>query len=202
MYWTLGCAGAKLFAGLVCADQTASNAEQNSRVGAAAADRAELDGEESICRYRGGVPCEVAPRSRPELQPHSSGFDPKLLPSIGKASADSRHQHSQGNTAVMTRALGSTLKAAIFLVAPLGVLVGLAATAMARSGDDGHGNGSGAHHRWYVSPSAPAAGDGSAAAPFNSLALVQAASGPGDTIVVVPSPLSVAPLDGGIVLQP
>lgn len=64
------------------------------------------------------------------------------------------------------------------------------------------GNGIGAHHRWYVSAGAPAGGDGSVNAPFNSLALVQQASGPGDTIVVLPSPLSVLPLDGGIALQP
>jgi hypothetical protein len=99
----------------------------------------------------------------------------------------------------MIRAFRSKLKAAALLVAPLGVLVALDATGMAKSGDD---HGSGAHHRWYVSASALAGGDGSAAAPFNSLAVVQAASGPGDTIVVVPSPLSVAPLDGGIALQP
>lgn len=57
------------------------------------------------------------------------------------------------------------------------------------------------HHRWYVSAAAPAGGDGSANAPFNSLALVQQASGPGDTIVVEPSPASVPPLDGGIALK-
>src|SRR6185312_10660990 len=65
-----------------------------------------------------------------------------------------------------------------------------------------HGKGGGAHHRWYVSATAPAGGNGSAAQPFNSLALVQGASGPGDTIVVLPSPLSVPPLDGGIALKP
>lgn len=56
-------------------------------------------------------------------------------------------------------------------------------------------------HTWYVSATASSGGDGSAGAPFNSLALVQAASKPGDTIVVEPSPVSVPPLDGGIVLQ-
>jgi hypothetical protein len=57
------------------------------------------------------------------------------------------------------------------------------------------------HHTWYVSAVAPSGGKGSAQSPFNSLATVQAASGPGDTIVIVPSPVSSAPLDGGITLQ-
>jgi hypothetical protein len=55
--------------------------------------------------------------------------------------------------------------------------------------------------KWYVSASAAAEGNGSAAAPFDTLAQVQQASGPGDTIIVVPSPLSVSPLDGGITLK-
>jgi hypothetical protein len=59
-----------------------------------------------------------------------------------------------------------------------------------------------AHHTWYVSASAPAGGTGTKAAPFNTLSAVESASGPGDTIVVLPSPLSVPPLDGGIALQP
>lgn len=54
----------------------------------------------------------------------------------------------------------------------------------------------------YVSATANGHGNGSASAPFNSLAKVQQASRPGDTIVVLPSPLSAAPLDGGIALQP
>lgn len=55
--------------------------------------------------------------------------------------------------------------------------------------------------RWYVTASASAGGNGSATAPFNTLSQVQQSSGPGDTIIVVPSPLSVPPLDGGIVLK-
>jgi hypothetical protein len=55
---------------------------------------------------------------------------------------------------------------------------------------------------WYVSANAAATGHGTAFSPFNTLAKVQNVSRPGDTIVVVPSPLSVAPLDGGIVLKP
>jgi hypothetical protein len=58
-----------------------------------------------------------------------------------------------------------------------------------------------AHYSWYVSASAAAGGDGSAAAPFNTLARVQQASGPGDTIIIVPSPISVPPLDGEIALK-
>ena len=55
---------------------------------------------------------------------------------------------------------------------------------------------------WYVSASASLGGDGSIQAPFNTLAAVQQASGPGDTIFVVPSPIQNAPLDGGIALKP
>ena len=66
------------------------------------------------------------------------------------------------------------------------------------SADDNHPYG---HNKWYVSATAAGGGNGSAAAPFNTLAQVQQASGPGDTIIVVPSPLSVPPLDGGIVLK-
>ena len=59
------------------------------------------------------------------------------------------------------------------------------------------------HHTWYVSATASSGGDGSAGAPFNSLALVQAASKPGDTIVVVPSPVSVPPpLTGALSCNP
>jgi hypothetical protein len=53
----------------------------------------------------------------------------------------------------------------------------------------------------YVSASASAVGDGSATSPFNSLAAVQAASQEGDTIIVLASPLSTPPLDGGIALK-
>jgi len=92
----------------------------------------------------------------------------------------------------------STVKAV--LLGSVASLV-VAGVAMADRNDD-HGKGRGAHHRWYVSATAAAGGDGSANAPFNSLALVQAASGAGDTIVVLASPLSVPPLDGGIALKP
>ncbi len=56
--------------------------------------------------------------------------------------------------------------------------------------------------QFYVSAQAPSGGDGSRASPFNTLAALQQASAPGDTLVVLPSPLAVAPLDGGIALQP
>src|ERR1700730_7138902 len=55
---------------------------------------------------------------------------------------------------------------------------------------------------WYVSAQASLGGIGSLQAPFNSLAAVQRAPGPGDTIFVLPSPIQNAPLDGGIALKP
>lgn len=51
---------------------------------------------------------------------------------------------------------------------------------------------------WTVSASAAPGGDGSASRPFATLAAVEAASAPGDRIVVVPSGKR---LDGGIVLK-
>jgi hypothetical protein len=62
-------------------------------------------------------------------------------------------------------------------------------------------NNASGHNKWYVSATAAAGGNGSAAAPFYTLAQVQQASGPGDTIMVVPSPVSVPPLAGGIALK-
>src|SRR3954447_17535562 len=52
---------------------------------------------------------------------------------------------------------------------------------------------------FHVRAGAPAGGTGSAAAPFSTLGEVEAASGPGDTIVVDPASAS---LDGGIALKP
>jgi hypothetical protein len=54
----------------------------------------------------------------------------------------------------------------------------------------------------FVSAGAAPGGDGSDQAPFNSLEAVEKASAPGDEIAVLPSPLSVPPLDGGIALKP
>jgi hypothetical protein len=54
----------------------------------------------------------------------------------------------------------------------------------------------------FVRAGAPAGGNGSQARPFDSLAAVARASGPGDEIIVVPAPRSVPPLDGGITLKP
>jgi hypothetical protein len=54
----------------------------------------------------------------------------------------------------------------------------------------------------YVSATAAPGGNGSQQAPFNSLEAVEQASAAGDEIVVLPSPLSVPPLDGGIALKP
>lgn len=57
-------------------------------------------------------------------------------------------------------------------------------------------------HTLFVSAVATAGGNGTRNAPFNSLSAAEAASEPGDTIVVLPAPSSVGPLDGGIALQP
>jgi hypothetical protein len=54
---------------------------------------------------------------------------------------------------------------------------------------------------WYASATAAPGGDGSNSAPFDSLAGAETASIPGDTIVILPAPLDVAPLDGGIALK-
>lgn len=61
--------------------------------------------------------------------------------------------------------------------------------------------GSAAHRTWYVSAGSPSGGDGSRTQPFDTLHEVEEASSPGDTIVVLPAPLSVPPLDGGIALK-
>lgn len=53
----------------------------------------------------------------------------------------------------------------------------------------------------YVSAEAPEGGDGSRQRPFSSLAELERASAPGDTLVVLPAPLGMAPLEGGIALQ-
>ena len=76
--------------------------------------------------------------------------------------------------------------------------VSLAATNPVNAGDNNRPHG----RAWYVSATATPAGNGTAFAPFNTLAKVQQISRPGDTIVVLPSPLSAPPLDGGIILQP
>jgi len=55
---------------------------------------------------------------------------------------------------------------------------------------------------WYVAANATDGGDGSRARPFNSLQAAEQASKARDTIVVLPAPLDVAPLDGGIALKP
>ena len=88
-------------------------------------------------------------------------------------------------------------KRSTLVLASLGAAVCLVAAAAPTSSYGANG-----HHIWHVSASAASGGDGSAGAPFNSLAQVEQASGPGDTIVVDPSPTSVPPLDGGIALKP
>jgi hypothetical protein len=54
---------------------------------------------------------------------------------------------------------------------------------------------------WYVQSGAASSVDGGYLSPFNNLAQAQAASNPGDTIIIVSVPTTVPPLDGGIVLQ-
>ena len=55
---------------------------------------------------------------------------------------------------------------------------------------------------WYVRAGAAPGGDGTHRAPFGSLAQIEAASRPGDRVVVLPAPRSAGSLDGGIELKP
>src|SRR5579871_2795206 len=57
---------------------------------------------------------------------------------------------------------------------------------------------------WYVQANGTTSptGDGGSGSPFNTLSQVQAASNPGDTIMVLPAPTIMGPLDMGISLQP
>ena len=89
-------------------------------------------------------------------------------------------------------AAGSTV-----LLTAMAALVSIGATTAARA-DDNNAYG---HNKWYVSATAGAGGNGGVSAPFNTLAQVQQASGPGDTIIILPSPVSAPPLDGGIALK-
>jgi hypothetical protein len=59
-----------------------------------------------------------------------------------------------------------------------------------------------ADRTWFVKAGAAAGGDGSRRHPFVTLSAVEQAAGPGETIVVLPSPVGMAPLDGGIALKP
>src|SRR5437588_223180 len=61
---------------------------------------------------------------------------------------------------------------------------------------------SAAGRTWFVRAAAGAVGDGSIQRPFATLAAVEQAAGPGDTIMVIPSPSGTAALDGGIALKP
>src|SRR5437879_4786388 len=54
---------------------------------------------------------------------------------------------------------------------------------------------------WYVSASGKPGGNGLRENPFESLIFAQGWSAPGDTLVILPSPLSTPPLDFGIRLQ-
>src|SRR5437660_1776815 len=55
---------------------------------------------------------------------------------------------------------------------------------------------------WYVQAGAKAGGNGTARSPFSSLAAVEAASAPGDKILIKRARTSVKPLDGGLQLKP
>jgi hypothetical protein len=83
------------------------------------------------------------------------------------------------------------LLAAVFVVLPVSASQAAAAQ-LHRS----------AAHRWFVKAGAAAGGDGSRQRPFATLSAVEQAAGRGETIVVLPSPASAAPLDGGIALKP
>jgi hypothetical protein len=95
----------------------------------------------------------------------------------------------------------NSARATLGLLVAGGAAVALAAltipSAAALASSSAAGNG----HAWYVSASAPAGGNGTQNSPFNSLAAVQQAAGPNDTIIVLPSPASTPPLDGGISLK-
>ena len=54
---------------------------------------------------------------------------------------------------------------------------------------------------WYVSATAPAEGNGSASAPFNSISQLVTVYGPGDTIMIEPAPIGTV-LNGGLPLLP
>lgn len=95
----------------------------------------------------------------------------------------------------------TSARARIGLLAAAGVLAlaGVAvpsAAALGSASQHSHG------HVWYVSASAPANGNGSLGSPFNSLASVESAASSNDTIIVLPSPASTPPLNGGIALKP
>ncbi|AXQ30003.1 hypothetical protein D0B54_15565 [Solimonas sp. K1W22B-7] len=71
----------------------------------------------------------------------------------------------------------------------------------AGGGSDGGAGAAADGKTLYVSAQAADGGDGSRQHPFDSLADIEQASAPGDTLVVLPAPLDVAPLEGGIALQ-
>ena len=103
------------------------------------------------------------------------------------------------------RATGARLARFAVLFTPLAAFAAVAFADNPNCGPVGHGGGPihganpGHTQTWYVNASAAAGGDGSAAAPFNTLAAVQDAFGPGDTIMIEPS---TAVLNGGIALLP
>lgn len=85
--------------------------------------------------------------------------------------------------------------------ANLATLALVSACGLAMSSSSQAAGAAGQNHHWYVNASASPGGDGSIQSPFNSLAAVEQASSPGDTIVIQASPMNVPPLDGGIALK-
>jgi hypothetical protein len=76
-----------------------------------------------------------------------------------------------------------------------------AAIVVTAAGTPGPAQGSERPATWYVRAGATAGGDGSRGSPFRALARVEAASRPGDRIVVLRAPRAAGPLDGGIKLK-
>jgi hypothetical protein len=90
------------------------------------------------------------------------------------------------------------------LLAAGGAALAMAAVTIpsaAALGSASSASSAGGGHAWYVSASAPAGGSGTQNSPFNSLAAVEQAAGSNDTIIVLPSPATTPPLDGGIALK-
>lgn len=81
-------------------------------------------------------------------------------------------------------------------------LAAISATLLSGCGGGSSPPAGNASPTWYVSAEAPEGGDGSRARPFSSLQQLEEHSQPGDTLVVLPAPLDIAPLDGGIALKP
>lgn len=99
------------------------------------------------------------------------------------------------------------LRSAVIAALPLFMLAGCGGSDAVSGYTSSSGSSPGdiassGHATLYVSATAPDGGNGTRSRPFNTLAALQQASAPGDTLVVLASPDTVAPLDGGIALKP